>query len=717
MDLYVCEKPEVAKHLSAVLSNNPKKLDGYFDCGNGVIVTWAIGHLLALKDPEDFDPTYKKWDLAHLPLQYGIEYKPNPKTRGQLKTVMRLLKQADRIYASTDIDAAGQSISDEVMEYVGINPASAYRVLIDDNNPQKLAKALSNVKSNADYQTLFYQEKARSIADQRLGYNLTRLLSCQAQKQGFMKTLYVGRVQSAILGLVVRRELSRKNHQKSFYYNVTGEFVTSVGAFQAKLKLDENHLFDVDEKGRLSNKQQVGLLTQSLHGRSAVLTTVENKQTQDSAPLPFDLLTLQVECSRYFGMSPDEVLDYTQKLREGPYYAITYNRSDCRYCPDEAFSEAPEVISNLAKTGLLAPLTEHCNPSIKSRAFNSSKTGAHGGIIPTGSVAGFEEMPEELKVVFLLICRNYLIQFYPKRERHITEYQFLVESDKGTEHYFNGRSQSVINPGWSVVFQNDAESDEAALDDVGLNSASQLQQGECINSCTVESQEKETKPLPSYTNTTLLKDLQNTAKYITDPKIKAWMLEKDADNSEQGGIGTAATRSGILKGLFDNRFIEKVNSKVLPTEEGNLLYQLLPERITSPETTAIWSHFFKSIGEGSMDIGTFLTEVDRTIEAEIQNVKRQGLNIPKELIPKTQTAKCPHCKQDGMKLINGKFGAFWTCSNCEKTAPDLNGKPFKKSCPECRKPLKVTKPKDKKKKPFISCSGYKTDGCTYKEWT
>lgn len=716
MDLYLCEKPEVAKHLSAVLSDSPKRSNGFYDCGNGVIVTWAIGHLLALKDPEDFNPEYKKWNLDHLPLQYSIDYKPNPKTKGQLNTVMRLLKQADRIFASTDIDAAGQAIADECMEYVGINPSTAYRVLIDDNNPQKLAKALANIKPNSEFQTLYLQEKARSIADQRVGYNYTRLLTCQAQQQGFKKTLHVGRVQSSMLGLVVRRELSRKAHKKSFYYNVGGEFVTSIGGLKAKFKHDDNSLLEVDEKGRLSNKQQVKLLTQSLHGRPAVLTKVEQKQTQDSAPLPFDLLSLQVECSRYFGMSPDEVLKYTQELRSEPYYAITYNRSDCRYCPDEAFAEAPEVIANLATTGLLTPITDQCNPSFKSRAFNSKKTGAHGGIIPTGSVDSFDEMPEHLKVVFLLICRNYLIQFLPKRERHITDYEFLVESDKGVEHYFYGRSQSVLAPGWSVIFQNDADSEDANLDDVDDHNAMNLQQGECIGSCSIYSQELETKALPSYSTTTLLKDLKSTAKYITDPKIKAWMLEKDADNDEQGGIGTAATRSDIMKGLFSNGFLVKEGKKIVPTDEGYLLYQLLPARITSPETTAIWAHFFKSIGEGTMDIGTFLSEIDQTIEAEIDRVKKHGLDIPKELIPKKITSTCPYCKQPGMKFINGRYGDFWTCNNCDKKAPDLHGKPFKKACPECRKPLKITQPKDKKKKPFISCTAFKDSGCNYREW-
>lgn len=718
MEVYFVEKPEVAKHLSSVLSKSPSKKQGYYDCGGGVYVTWAVGHLLALKDPHDFDSSYKKWSLEQLPMKYGIGYKPNPKTKAQLSVVSKLLKEADIIYAACDIDAAGQSISDEVMSYLNINPASAKRVLINDNNPSKIAKAIhpSAVKSNADYQTLYKQELCRSILDQRVGYNLTRLLSCKASEMGWRTTLNVGRVQSSILGLVCRREIHRKGFQKTHYYNVTAEFVTSVGALPGRLKLDDSCVLDVDEKGNLNNREQVQLLTESLHGQNAVITKLESKRTEDSSPMPWDLLSLQVECSRLFSMDAEDVLKYTQELRESPYYAITYNRSDCRYLPDEAFDEAPQVIENLATTGLLTPLTNQCDSSIKSRAFNSKKTGAHGGIAPTGSVEGFDEMPDHLKAVFLLICRNYLIQFMPKRERHIVDYEMLMESTSGLEYSFVGRKQKVTELGWSIVFQNDAENEDAALEDVDDFEVGNLTQGEVISGSTVRNKQLESKALPSYTKTTLLKDLKSTAKYITDPKIKAWMLEKDKDNAgEHGGIGTAATRSAIVKALFDNGFLEvDSKGKVIPTEKGMLLFKLLPSRITSPETTAIWSHFFKCIEDGTMEMGEVLAEVDAMIAAEVKNVKRYGLDIPQELIPNQKSAKCPHCKQMTAQQKNGKYRKFWACSNCNKFSQDLDGAPFKKMCPQCRKPLKIVLPKKKSVKPFIACTGF--PNCDHKEW-
>lgn len=719
-DLYIAEKPEVAGAIAKVINPNAPKKKGFYDCGGNVIVTWAIGHLLALKDPDDFNPEYKKWSLAQLPLRYGVQYKPNPKTSAQLRAVLDLVKSAATIYVATDIDAAGQAIGDEILEYANIDPRTVNRVLINDNNPTKIAKAIhpSSIKSNADFEGLFLQEKSRSIADQRLGYNLTRALSCQSQKQGLKKTLNVGRVQSAILGLVVRRERSRKSHVKRHYHNITSAVNTSCGELKGRLKLEDNSNLELDEKGRLSNEGQVIQLVRSLHGQNAIITKVEHEHKYDSPPLPYDLLTLQIDCSRLFDFSADDVLEYTQKLRESPYYAISYNRSDCRYIEDDNFSEAPTTISNLSNT-LLEPIASKCDSTIKSRAFNSDKTGAHGAIIPTGSITGFDEMPDELKVVYILIARNYLLQFLPKRERHVTKYEYTIKSSEGFDWQFVGKSQKVLEPGWAAVFQNDAESEDAALDDVEEVDMTNLPEGESIASANVQSQAKETKPLASYTNATLLKDLKSTAKYITDPTFKKWMLAKDKGNDgEQGGIGTAATRASIVKGLFDNGFLMvDPKKKVIPTQDGEFLFDMLPERITLPETTALWSHHFKEIEEGRMGMADFLSEIDATIEAEIENIKRNGLKIPPEMIPKKVVSKCPFCERPEMKLIpakRGKYSAFWKCNECEKTASDDNGKPFKKSCPTCREPLKIVTPKDPKKKQFISCSAFPK--CTYKEW-
>ncbi|MDF9399145.1 DNA topoisomerase [Vibrio sp. 1180_3] len=722
MELYLTEKPEVGTHLANVINPNSVKHKGYIDCGQNTIVTWCIGHLLSLKDPEDIDERYKKWSIDQLPMSWGVEYKPNPKTQAQLNTVMRLIRKATTIYCATDIDAAGQAIADEIFEYMGIPTANIKRLLINDNNPVKIAKALNNVQNNSDYQGLYLTEKSRAVADQRVGYNLSRLMTCQAQSQGLKQLFTVGRVQSAVLGLVVRRTRLRKSHIKMTYYNIVGTFNTQVGELKGRYTLPENHMYEVDEKGRINNESQAVQLARSLSGQNAVLKSISTKITHDSPPLPYDLLALQSDAASLYGIPPDECLALTQKLREAPYYAITYNRSDCRYIPDESFNDAPEVIGNLGQLDLFSGLVELTNHQIKSRAFNSSKTGAHGAIIPTGSTEGWEEMPDKLKAVFLLIARNYLIQFIEKRERQVTDYIIDVINDQGVHHEFKGKVQKVVQYGWSVVFRNDLESevnDDNEDDDIAIEA---LVAGQIYPNSLVMAQTQETKPPGDYTTASLLRDLKSTAKYIEDERLKKWMLDKDAGGDELGGIGTAATRDSILKGLFDKGFLDRkgpiAKAKILPTPEGELLFDLLPVSLTSPNTTAIWSHYFKQIEQKQMTVEQFWSVVDEFISAEVNKVKISGLAIPQGM--KTQgssteaerpTATCPLCKQSAIR-IKGKNGFFWKCQSCEKIFGDLVGKLFYKQCSRCRSQMRIIKGKGRSKA-FIGCTNYPT--CQHKE--
>ncbi len=560
---------------------------------------------------------------------------------------------------------------------------------------------------------MYLEEKSRAIADQKLGYNLTRLLTCQAAIQGFKRTLNVGRVQSAILGLVVRRIRSIDAHKKHTYYLVRAEVETAGGVVEAQYMLPEENMLTLDDNGRMTSEIQVESLVNSLSGSQAELIELDSKRTSDSAPLPYDLLSLQRECSRLYGMKPSDVLEYTQRLREAPYYAITYNRSDCRYCPDEAFEEAPEVLAALGELELFGPLVERTSLTNKSRCFNSKKTGAHGAIIPTGSTAGFDGMPDELFAVFILIVRHYIIQFMDKRERVVTTMKFGVKNKEEVNQYFKSRVQRVEVPGWASVFQNDTQSSDVELEDIGVFDESQVSTGHNAN-CNVRYTSLETKPLAPYSMTTLLSDLKSTAKYVEDEKLKEWLLEKDSNNEgEYGGIGTAATRSTILENLFKNGFLEERTKgkvvRIYPTDEGNLLYDLLPESITSPNTTALWSHCFKMVSSGDMTVEQFMSDIDGFIAAECERVKREGLKIPQQLLTKSEVIeeRCPKCGVGKARRYAGKKGRGpgWRCSDCETFFDDVSGHIFYKTCPECGSQLRIIKGKGRKGG-FIGCSNF-----------
>ncbi|PML12742.1 hypothetical protein BCT84_02335 [Vibrio breoganii] len=709
MRLYITEKKEVATALASALGNQATAKNGYLEAEN-YRITWCSGHLFALQDPEDHNPAYKRWSLDDLPMTWPVKLKPIPRTSKQLKVVQQLISEASEIVHAGDPDAAGQAIVDNVINSCSRKPPVILRALINDNNPGAIRAAINNLRPNEEFIGLYLDETARSVADQRLGYQLTRLLTTQAQKQNAETSLKlnVGRVQSAILGLCVRRMQTRESHKIEYYYTLKIATDTPAGPLFAKLNPTEELGLELDHEGRFFNKEEIERLAESLEGATVSIESIERKRAKDSPTLPFDLLSLQIEASRLYGLSPDETLAITQTLREK--LAISYNRCDTRYLTDEKHAEAPQVIANLATIPAYTSVANMVNPSIKSRAFNTAKTTAHHALAPTGNVSQYEKFSRNEKVIYALICRNYLIQFMSKREREITTYSILVQTEAQQFYTFEGKCSRVIELGWEVLFSRDQDSDEIKESQEEDNSdidTNSLYAGQAIAIDDINVGAQQTKALPVYTIETLLKDLQHTSKYVTDPKIKQYLLDKDSNTTETGGIGTPATRSDILKKLFDNGILlaeGNKTKKITPTENGYLLYDMLPTSITSPNTTAIWAHQQKLISELKLECEDFWTELDEFIRNETMRIKEHGLNIPKKYLkaPRPQS-QCPLCSAQ-IPLLKGKFGNFFKCGDCNKTFPELNKKPFHKACPECSQDLRIIKPK--KGKSFIGCTGF-----------
>ncbi|TDR72528.1 DNA topoisomerase [Photobacterium lutimaris] len=708
MKLIIAEKREVAESIANTLSSRPVAKNGYFECQDiSANVTYALGHLLRLKEPEAFSPDYKKWALDHLPLSWPVEMEPNPNTRKQLRIVLGLIKKASSLVCATDTDAAGQCIFDAIIEYSG-SKLPTQRALINDNN--LIAKSFENLQPNVNFRGLYLEELGRQISDMRFGINLTRLITCQAQAQNYQtkQPFVVGRVKSVILGLVVRRQRQRETHQEHFYYQVGCESV--VGNAQLSLKYQPSDTDPVDDKGRLAELSFAQSIANRINGQQLRIEDNKETTTTTSGPLPFDLLSLQVEANRVIGgicSDPEKVLEITQTLRD-KYRAITYNRSDCRYLNDESFADAPGLIQTIKQIPELEPLASITQPSIKSRAFNSSRVTAHTGIIPTGNISGVDEMTDEEFDVYSLIVRNYLLQFLPKKEELVNVIHATVDGLAFTAKY-----RTLIHHGWEIAFMRDEsfsdDEDEANDDLVPQTNLSMVTPG-LIGTATGTLKTEKTRPLQSYTMRTLLRDLMHTAKYVDDPKIKAMLLSKDEGKQDTGGIGTAATRTGILKELFERGQLVEDKKNIIPTEAGYLLYDLLPDAITSPTTTAIWSHKQSQIRNGNMSVPQFVEQVQELITRNVVSVKQNGLDIPHHQTVEQKTEQCPKCSGSA-SMVNGKFGQFFSCKNCNSNFSALNGKIFYKPCPECSSQLKVI---NGNKGEFIGCSGY-DKGCRYTE--
>lgn len=708
MRLYIAEKPDLARAIADGLGGG-KKCDGYIDCGDNY-VTWCFGHMLALFDPEDYDEKYSKWNMADLPIVH-IPWKrkiPGDKKK-QVNIILNLLKKADSVVHAGDPDEEGQLLVDELLEYANCK-LPVQRVLINDNTPSVVKKSLSNLKPNSDFAGLSAAAEARTVADQAYGYNGTRLYTLAGRSKGFNGVLSVGRVQTPILGLVVRRDLAHESHKASYYYNITGrfEFSMSVSARYVPKESDP-----VDEKNRIIDESFATSIMKACakSNEAPEITSVKVEVKKEQPPLPYNLLKLQADASRKFGLKPDVTLSVTQALRE-KHRLITYNRSDCEYLSEEQHEDSAQVLSAVASTApMLSKASQVADPAIKSRAFNSKKVSAHHAIIPTQSTANLESLTENEKNIYLLIARAYVAQFFPPHE-----YRATAVTISCAGHEFRQTSKTTLKPGWLSLYKNDKGNDELPNDEgckQDLSSLSEGEKGDC-RECGSETQE--TKPPARYTMTALLKDLTRVSKYVTDPKLKALLKEKDKEKEgEHGGIGTPATRSSIIKNLFDRGFLSEKGKQIISTETGRNLFHALPEQATSPDMTALWHEQQKDIQAGNLSVTEFVKSVVRHIEAEISRVNENGLTTFK-----VTGEKCPDCDNGILQRRKGKKGFFWGCNQypeCKAILPDKKGKPDKSPkkqapvasdkhhCTSCGKGL-VRRPGKRKGSFWWGCSGF-----------
>ncbi|MDZ6456918.1 DNA topoisomerase 3 [Escherichia coli] len=674
--LVIAEKPELAKAIVEGLGGGSRK-DGYYECGSDR-VTWCYGHMLALLDPEDYDERYANWNMADLPIVH-IPWRKKPSgdagAKAQFKTILSLLKQAKSVVHAGDPDDEGQLLVDEILEYANCR-LPVQRLLINDNNVKIVRRQLAAMRDNREFAGLSAAAEARRVGDQLYGFNITRLYTLAARAKGYQGLLSVGRVQTPILGLVVRRCRENAAHQKTYYYLVNGQFEVEGIQFPARYQVADGD--PVDEKGRLSNKEHAEGIAAAVSGQPARIVSVTTKAKEAAAPLPYNLLKLQMDASRKFGFKPDQVKDITQALRE-KHKLITYNRSDCEYLSEEQHGDAPGVLAAIAQTApMLAAAAQRANPTIKSRAFNSSKVSAHHAIIPTESTADLSKLTDAEQKIYLLIARAYVAQFWPK---HLYD-QTDVLAQVG-DHRFGVRSNVTTSPGWKILYKNDAGNEdlEGNADDIEQD-LRKLRDGQAGTCTDAKAEQQETKPQPLYTMESLLSDLTRVAKYIRDDRLRKILIEKDkGKQGEHGGIGTPATRDSIIATLFERGYLVEKGKHIVSTPTGEELYDALPDTARFPDMTALWHEQQKAIQAGERDTLSFVNELMEYIGAEVANIKDNGLNM------KIDTHPCPSCGKPLRRLKKkDKNEYFWGCTGfadgCKFACDDKGGKPVPREAPK-----------------------------------
>ncbi|ECC1371632.1 DNA topoisomerase 3, partial [Campylobacter jejuni] len=654
MKLFIAEKPELGRAIAEGLDGNYKSGEGYIQKGDN-IVTWAFGHILELAKPEEYDEKYKLWKLEDLPLPIKeFKYLPKKESKKQLKIICDLI-HSDKITSIVncgDADDEGQILVDEIIQYSKTSKP-VFRVLINDLTPKAVKEEIAKIKPNADFKGMSERGFARSQADWIVGINLTRAYTIMARKNGYEGILSVGRVQTPILALIVNRDKEFENFKSINYYSLLGDFNINNNTIKARLKtedkiLDENLAKEIKESCENQNAK--------------INLKIENKK--EYPPLPYNLLVLQAECAKLFGFSPDKTLEITQILRE-KHKAITYNRSDCQYLPETMFEQAPNILNiikeNLNSNDEIQALIASSDLTIKSKAFNDANISAHYGIIPTQNKISSQLTQDEL-VVYNLIAKRFIIQFF-----HPREYQTTTINLEVNQRIFTATQNKTTKSGFRSLWQNIDSEEEQENNENDINDLSILKNGDIAKCSLIQIEKKQTKPRPYYTMTTLLKDLNSVAKYVSDERIKKLLIEKDKDKKgESGGIGTPATRSNHIKTLIEREYIEVSKDKkqiIKSTKKGRDLIKLSPKSLITPDMTALWFEQQKMIEISELRREQFLEEITKEVISEIQRIdKNQEFKIlDNENKPKIQ---CPQCNKGFLQRIKSKNGNswWWGCS-------------------------------------------------------
>ncbi|MDD1821396.1 DNA topoisomerase III [Photobacterium sp. ZSDE20] len=648
--LIIAEKPSLGRAIAAALPNPQKKDQGFIKCGNGDVVTWCIGHLLEQVEPDAYDDRYKKWNLADLPIvPEQWQLRPRKTSSKQLTVIRKLLKDATQIVHAGDPDREGQLLVDEVIDYCKVSKAkkeSMDRLLISDLNLPAVKRALSQMRSNRDFIPLSISALARSRADWLYGMNMTRAYTLLGQKAGYQGVLSVGRVQTPVLGLVVRRDEEIANFIPKDYFTLHAliPYHNNGQSFdiRARWKPSEACKPWQDEEGRVLNRKLVENVAQRIANQPATVMESEQKQSKQAAPLPYSLSALQIDASKRFGMSAQQVLDTCQSLYE-KHKLITYPRSDSRYLPKEHYSQRESIVDAIANNAKeLQSGAQGADLSLKSKAWNDSKVDAHHAIIPTPKKSSVNGLSANEMKIYQQIARQYLMQFYPPAV--FADAKLVFDIAGGV---FIAKGRQLINPGWKVLM---GKTDTEEKGD-GTDTVPPLDKGTVLTCREGIIGDKKTEPPKHFTEATLLQAMTGIARFVANKDLKAILKETD-------GLGTEATRAGILDTLFKRQLLTRQGKSIHSSPAGRGLIHALPEDSTFPDMTAHWEHQLQGMAERNQAYQPFMQALESKIDGLMGKVKTG--EVPESLrhLPKVERPAFKRRKGGGAKKSYAKKGTY-----------------------------------------------------------
>ncbi|WP_409161618.1 DNA topoisomerase III [Pectobacterium sp. B2J-2] len=650
MRLFICEKPSQARDIAAVLGAT-KRGQGFLS-SPGITVTWARGHLLETASPEVYGAQFgKPWRMDVLPVLPSVwQMVVKPDSSDQFAVVSRLLKQVDEVVISTDADREGEVIGWSLLEYCGWR-GPVFRLWLSALDEPSIRAALAAIKLGKETKSLYYAGLGRSRADWLIGMNLTRLYTLKAREKGYDGLLSVGRVQTPVLAMVVNREREIATFVPKPYWQVWVALQSGGVRFSAQWVPAKMY---IDEEKRCIHQhiaQQVAQLCKQT-GKATVIER-ETKREKEAAPLAFTMGALQQVCGKLWDMSPQQVLDTAQSLYE-THKATSYPRTDCGFLPESMRQEIPDVLSALVKIDpLLQELVSQLDTRFVSRIWDDKKITAHHGIIPTRHVCDMSKMSEQEKRVYELIRRYYLAQFLPLHEIDVTRLSLNIGGQ-----LFQTSGRVVVVPGWKRLFSLHDESERKDADEKEEKEQAlpMLSKGDNCLVAGADVKALKTKPPQYFTFQSLIAAMMNAAAYVTDLALKKVL-------KENAGLGTEATRGGIVETLLTRNFIVRKGRYLRATDIAMDLIDALPDALKEPGMTALWEQALDEVAKGRMALDDFMSRQTQWICQLVSQGSQQDVAV--RVAP---TPACPVCGGK-TRLRKGAKGSFYSCEKY----PDCKG--------------------------------------------
>ncbi|AHM73781.2 DNA topoisomerase III [Yersinia hibernica] len=608
MRLFIAEKPSLARAIADILPKPHRRGDGFIACGSDQMVTWCVGHLLEQAQPDAYDSRYARWSLADLPIiPEKWQLQPRPSVSKQLNVIKQLLQQADEVIHAGDPDREGQLLVDEVLDYLDLaaeKKQNVRRCLINDLNPQAVERAVERLRYNREFIPLCVSALARARADWLYGINMTRAYTILGRNAGYDGVLSVGRVQTPVLGLVVRRDEEIEDFVPKDFFEVKAHIITPAQErFIALWQPSDSCESYQDEEGRLLHRPLAEHVVTRITGQPAFVTSYNDKRESETAPLPFSLSTLQIEAAKRFGLSAQQVLDICQRLYE-THKLITYPRSDCRYLPEEHFAGRHSVLNAISiHQADLLPL-DVMDSDRRNRCWDDKKVDAHHAIIPTARASKVNLTADESKV-YRLVAQQYLMQFCPDAQFRKCVIELDIAGGK-----FIAKARFLAEAGWRTLLgskERDEENEGAPLPVVAKGAELLCERGEVV--------ERQTQPPRPFTDASLLSAMTGIARFVQDKELKKVLRATD-------GLGTEATRAGIIELLFKRTFLFKKGRYIHASPAGRALIHALPDIAARPDMTAHWESTLTQISEKNCRYQDFMQPLVATLQDLISQAKQ-----------------------------------------------------------------------------------------------